>query len=183
MIANNRAMWWGAEAMITDWVYEIQEGLLASGVPADDDFGVVLMQKVLEGAAERNIPLPAPTPKTTAWAHVFPNMTFVSAYGSSLIYRSRPDGNDPNACIYDFWSVDIPPVGEERPKPTQAADEFFERMFVVQQDKGNIERQQVGLRTKGYLDNRLATSYERSITLFHRRLDQLLAEPPAGAER
>jgi len=55
-------------------------------------------------------------------------------------------------------------------------------LFIVQQDKGNIERQQVGLRSRGYQENRLATSYERSITLFHRRLDQILAEPPAGLD-
>jgi phenylpropionate dioxygenase-like ring-hydroxylating dioxygenase large terminal subunit len=182
MVAINRANWFGTRAQMTERAYEIQEELLASGVPCDDNLGTVLKNAVFEDALARNIPLPAPTDKSTSWAHVFPNMTFVSGYGSSLIYRSRPDGNNPNACIYDFWSVEIPPTGTESPKPVQATDEFFEQLFIVQQDKSNIERQQVGLRSRGYRENRLATTYERSISLFHRRLDQILAEPPAGLD-
>jgi phenylpropionate dioxygenase-like ring-hydroxylating dioxygenase large terminal subunit len=180
MVAINRANWFGTRAQMTERALEIQEELLASGVPCDDNLGTVLKNAVFEDALARNIPLPAPTDKSTSWAHVFPNMTFVSGYGSSLIYRSRPDGNDPNACIYDFWSVEIPPTGTDSPKPVQATDEFFEQLFIVQQDKSNIERQQVGLRSRGYRENRLATTYEKSITLFHRRLDQILAEPPTG---
>jgi phenylpropionate dioxygenase-like ring-hydroxylating dioxygenase large terminal subunit len=177
MIAANRAMWIGAEAALTERVFEIQEELVASGVPADDQFAALLMEKVYEDAAARNVPLPAWTPKTTGHAHVFPHFTIGAAIiGGALVYRSRPDGNNPNACIYDFWSIDFPASGEERPKPTQASDEFFQRLFVVQQDKGNIERQQVGLRAQGYTKNRLARSYEKSISLFHRRLDQLLSE-------
>jgi nitrite reductase/ring-hydroxylating ferredoxin subunit len=180
MIAANRAMWVGAEAAITERAFQIQEELLASGVPTDDKFGVLLMEKVYEDAAARNVPLPAWTPKTTGWAHVFPHFTIGAAgFGSALVYRSRPDGNDPHACIYDFWSIDIPASGEERPRPTQCSDEFFQRMFVVQEDKGNIERQQVGLRAQGYTKNRLARSYEKSISLFHLRLDQILSEVPS----
>jgi phenylpropionate dioxygenase-like ring-hydroxylating dioxygenase large terminal subunit len=182
MVAINRANWFGTRAQMTERALEIQEELLARGVPCDDNLGTVLKNAVFEDALTRNIPLPAPTDKSTSWAHVFPNMTFVSGYGSSLIYRSRPDGNDPNACIYDFWSVEIPPTGTDSPKPVQATDEFFEQLFIVQQDKSNIERQQVGLRSRGYRENRLATTYEKSITLFHRRLDQILAEPPTGLD-
>jgi nitrite reductase/ring-hydroxylating ferredoxin subunit len=177
LIAANRAMWIGAEAAITERAFQLQEELIKSGVPADENFGAVLTEKVYEDALARNVPLPAWTPKTTGWAHVFPNFTIgASGYGSSLVYRSRPDGNDPNACIYDFWSIDIPAGGEERPKPTQASDEFFDRLFIIQEDKGNIERQQVGLRALGHTKNRLAKSYEKSISLFHRRLDQVLSD-------
>ena len=77
----------------------------------------------------RNVPLPAPTDKSTAWAHVFPNMTFVSGYGSSLIYRSRPDGNNPNVCIYDFWSVEIPP-DRDRVAQAGSGDRRVLRAFV-----------------------------------------------------
>lgn len=178
MVAMNRGMWLGAQAQITERAYELQEELLANGTPCDHNFGMALMTAVLEDAKARNVPLPAPTEKSTGWAHVFPNMTFVSGYGSSLIYRSRPDGNDPNACIYDFWAVEIPPEGTESPKPEQASDEFFEQMFVVQQDKSNIENQQAGLLAGGCTESRLATPYENEISLFHRRLDQVLAGAP-----
>jgi hypothetical protein len=64
-------------------------------------------------------------------------------------------------------------------RPTQASDEFFFNMWIVQQDKGNIERQQVGLRTQSYKENRLAINYEETISAFHLHLDQVLAQEPA----
>jgi nitrite reductase/ring-hydroxylating ferredoxin subunit len=176
LLMRNRAMWLGAQATMPEWAYEIQEKLIAEGVPVDDNFGRVLTAKVMEEARARNIPLPAPNPKATSWAHVFPNLTFLSGYGSVLMYRSRPVADDPNACLYDFWSLEIMPEGTDTGRPVQCADDFFEKMWVVQQDKGNIERQQIGLRTMGYTDNRLATNYEKTISVFHRRLDQVLAE-------
>ena len=36
---------------------------------------------------------------------VFPNFFVLPQFGNALIYRSRPDGFDPDACIYDVWSV------------------------------------------------------------------------------
>jgi phenylpropionate dioxygenase-like ring-hydroxylating dioxygenase large terminal subunit len=176
LIMRNRAMYLGAQATMPEWAYKIQEDLLASGVAPDENFGMILMQKVRESASERNVPIPAPNPKATSWAHAFPNLTFLSGYGSVLMYRSRPAENDPNACIYDFWSLEFVAEGTEARRPVQASDEFFESMWVVQQDKGNIERQQIGLRSLGHTENRLATNYEKTISVFHQHLDQVLAQ-------
>ena len=69
LVMRNRAHWLGSQAAIPERVYQIQEELLAAGTPADDNFPGVLMEKVIEDARARNIPLAARTPKSTTWAH------------------------------------------------------------------------------------------------------------------
>ncbi|CAH2917480.1 MAG: Phenylpropionate dioxygenase and related ring-hydroxylating dioxygenases, large terminal subunit [uncultured Paraburkholderia sp.] len=37
--------------------------------------------------------------------HVFPNLVFLPYPDGALFYRARPDGDNPDSCIYDIWSL------------------------------------------------------------------------------
>ena len=45
--------------------------------------------------------------------HVFPNLVFLPTADAALFYRARPNGNDPDSCIFDIWSLVRYPPGAE----------------------------------------------------------------------
>ena len=42
--------------------------------------------------------------------HVFPNTVFLIDMGCCLAYRARPNGNDPDSCIFDVQGLELPPA-------------------------------------------------------------------------
>ncbi|MEJ2337226.1 MAG: SRPBCC family protein, partial [Gemmatimonadales bacterium] len=66
-------------------------------------------------AEEAGVKTPALSLEQTAagqgdW-HMFPTMVNLVEPGSILGYRSLPDGNDPDSCIFDVWSLYFWPEG------------------------------------------------------------------------
>ena len=47
--------------------------------------------------------------------HVFPNLIFLPYPDGALFYRARPDGDNPDSCIYDIWSLVRYAPGAEPP--------------------------------------------------------------------
>ena len=48
---------------------------------------------------------------------LFPNVVLFGGLGSPLFYRARPDGNDPNACLFEVMLLVPLPPGAEPPPP------------------------------------------------------------------
>lgn len=151
---------------------QVQEDLVAAGVP-EDRFIREFFAACYADAEATGTPLPPPSREQTSHAFIFPNITFVQELGNALMFRSRPNGDDPHSCVFDFWSLSVPPAGSEVPRPTNDAD--MSDLWFLQQDIGNIERQQAGIRTRGHDASRLSLSFEPIITNFHLALDRVLS--------
>lgn len=172
---NNRVMLEGAQAWITPRQVELQEQILARGV-RDEAFLHEFIGAVHADAARRGVPMPPPSPEASGHSFIFPNTAMIASYGNALLYKFRPNGTDPESTIWDVWSLEIPPADEppqrvKREGPVPIAD----WPYVLRQDMGNIERQQVGLRTRGFEHCLLAGRHEAMIANFHRALDRALA--------
>jgi phenylpropionate dioxygenase-like ring-hydroxylating dioxygenase large terminal subunit len=177
VVANDRALFEGARTWMTEGQLEIEQELLAKGL-SDEEFITEWVAALQVEAAERGVPLPLPTPEATGWCHVFPNTTLICAYGHALIYKFRPNGRDPERAIFDVCAVSLrsasaaDPSRPDRVGPVPQAD----WPFVLGQDIGNIERQQAGMRNRGFERCHLSPSYEPMILNMHRALDRYLAQ-------
>jgi glycine betaine catabolism A len=110
--------------------------------------------------------------------HVFPNTVFLLDMGCCLTYRARPNGNDPDSCIFDVQGLELPPaVG----LPT-ALPQFFEDWRagdvgeVLTQDFSNMSEVTAGLHSRHYDGHRLNTTQEMTIWNYHRAIDGFLFE-------
>jgi phenylpropionate dioxygenase-like ring-hydroxylating dioxygenase large terminal subunit len=176
---QNRVNREGLHAWITDRQLEIQDRLLAT-VPRERFFEA-LEEALREDALRQGLPLPQASVLSTGHLHVFPNTTMIVNMGNALIYKFRPDGDDPQSCIFDIWAVSARSAGEAPPRPEREGPiPIQDWPFILQQDIGNIDRQQIGLRTRGFGKMRVSPRYEPMILNMHRVLDQYLARPTKG---
>jgi hypothetical protein len=97
------------------------------------------------------------------------------------MYRSRPNGRDPESCLFELWSVTIPPDGGDSARPTMrgpfSPTDDGAWPTIPLQDFSNIERQQRGLHSPGFRSLRLSQRYEDGIMNMHRELDRYLTHP------
>lgn len=180
-IESSRLLHEGLEAMTIGRDLRAIEGL-RNGERAGS-LGQRLVQAVYEAAADEGVSLPPVDPQALArWGGVFflfPNYFVLPQYGNALIYRSRPNGTDPESCLFELWSVSIPPdeAGDLRPTrlgPFGPGDtKAWPRIPL--QDFSNIERQQRGVHTLGFSAMRLSQRYEGGILNMHKELDHYLA--------
>ena len=108
-------------------------------------------------------------------AFIFPNTFFLPQFANSLGYRSRPNGDDPDSCIFEVWSLTIPYEGRELPRPfVRDVDPHDPEAWrqIPLQDFSNIPRIQRGLHSHGFDATILADHQERSILHAHRELDR-----------
>ena len=183
IIESSRLLYEGLDAMTLARDMHVIESLRTRPYERGA-FGVQLVQSIFEYAAGAGIPLPMPEDPTALvrWGGVFylyPNFFILPQYGNALVYRSRPDGNDPESCYFELWSVTIPPESEPPGKPTFggvfAPDDTSAWPLIPLQDFSNIERQQRGLHSLGFRRLRLAEQYEGGISNMHQELDRYLA--------
>jgi hypothetical protein len=53
---------------------------------------------------------------------LFPNMVIFRGVGFPMVYRFRPNGDDPDSCLFDMiWLRDVP-EGQPRPKPAEVME-------------------------------------------------------------
>jgi hypothetical protein len=94
------------------------------------------------------------------------------------MYRVRPNGFDPNCCIFEIYSTKTYPADKAIPravvqKMTDAGDpEQFLRIPL--QDFSNVPRIQKGLQTSGCRQIWLASYYEMMILNLHQEMDRYL---------
>ncbi|MFE2985660.1 SRPBCC family protein [Streptomyces sp. NPDC059262] len=174
-IQYNNALYFGTDAFTTEREMFIQQGLLERDIP-DDEFPVKFFEALYEYAQGAGIPLPPPATDTTGYGHIFPNLTFLPGYGTNIIYRSRPNGDDPESCIFEVWAVQIPgaDAGEPERPELEGPIPVDQWPQIFQEDFQNVIGQQKGVRGSGVDDLMMSGPYEAMIINSHRTIDRHL---------
>jgi nitrite reductase/ring-hydroxylating ferredoxin subunit len=108
--------------------------------------------------------------------HVFPNMVFLIYEGVTLAYRARPNGVDPDSCIFDIWSLQLYPPGREPSVDHPFFPDWREADVggVLSQDFGNVDRVSTGMHSRAFAGHRLNTAQEMSVYNAHVAADEYL---------
>lgn len=126
----------------------------------------------------KNLTLEAVQRTGVDW-HIFPNSIVLPTPDSALWYRLRPNGDDPNSCVFDIWSIGRFAPGEE-PKVTHGVTIGFEAFKgknpFLEEDFENMEAVHKGMKSKGWAGARANPIQERQIVNFHRALHAYFGE-------
>lgn len=110
--------------------------------------------------------------------HLFPNVVFLLSFNGALCYRIRPDGDRPDSCVFDIWSLGRHAPGQEPDyaNRTFPSVEAFEGVnSFLQQDFSNMERVQQGMKSRGFEVALINPVQERAISHLHEMIDRYLA--------
>ena len=118
---------------------------------------------------------------------LFPNVVLFGGLGSPLFYRARPDGNDPQHCLFEV--ILLMPVPKGAPAPPPAAKRFLEEHErwadvpelsyfgpVLDEDQAIMPRVQRGLRGARKQTVTLSRYQESRLRHFRQTLDEYV--PP-----
>lgn len=113
--------------------------------------------------------------------HVFPNTVFLHSPESVLWYRMRPNGKDPESCLFDIWSLERFAPGKEPRVEREFVPDWrsSEWPLIYKQDLENIPKIQKGMRSRGFRGARPSPVQERAISNFHRVLRRFMQDPHA----
>jgi Ring hydroxylating alpha subunit (catalytic domain) len=109
--------------------------------------------------------------------HFFPNVVGPIYPGSTTLFRTRPNGLDPNSSIKDLWTLEWVSPDEER--------EMCERKFypdwsakdwglVTNQDYANMAHVTAGMKSRGCKGLRLNPRQEHNVIHMHEVIDDYL---------
>jgi nitrite reductase/ring-hydroxylating ferredoxin subunit len=105
--------------------------------------------------------------------HVFPNWIFLAYPDGMIQYRGRPNGDDPDSCIFDVCSIERYTPGSEPPLARELYDDWKKHDGwgrILTQDFENMADVQRGMKSRGFPGSRTNPVQERSISNFHRVL-------------
>jgi phenylpropionate dioxygenase-like ring-hydroxylating dioxygenase large terminal subunit len=113
----------------------------------------------------------------TDW-HIFPNMVFLQQATNLLGYRSRPNGDDPDTCIFDIYVLErFAPGNEPKVEIEYATDwKSVDWGLILAQDFQNMEEIQQGMKSRGFKGARPNPVQERAISNFHQTLHHYLSD-------
>jgi len=109
--------------------------------------------------------------------HVFPNTVFLhSSVDGVLWYRARPDGSNPDSCIFDIWSLARFAPGAEPPLKREFYADWREHDWgrILTQDFTNLVEMQRGMKSRAFTGSRTNPVQERVVSNFHRVLRDFL---------
>jgi hypothetical protein len=108
--------------------------------------------------------------------HIFPNMVFLIYEGVMLAYRARPNGDDPDSCIFDIWALQLFPPGQEPAVEHPFFADWREGDMgeVLSQDFSNVGRVSAGMHSQAFVGHRLNLAQEMSIYNAHAAADTYL---------
>jgi len=112
--------------------------------------------------------------------HVFPNTIFLHGLIDGVLwYRVRPNGRDPESCLFDVWSLVRYAPGKEPPLERQFFTDWRDGDWgqIYEQDFVNIPEVQKGYRSRGFKGERTNPVQERAISNFHRVLRRFMKDP------
>ena len=108
--------------------------------------------------------------------HLFPNTVFLPALTTALCYRARPNGEDPNSCIFEVYVIERFPEGQEpktewvyEPDPTEE-----KWRLILSQDFQNMPKVQQGMKSRGFPGPRPSPAQELAIIHFHKVLAEYM---------
>jgi phenylpropionate dioxygenase-like ring-hydroxylating dioxygenase large terminal subunit len=171
------------KAIFTDRDYEASK-LIMEHLPPDVDpltaFGGAVEFGRKAAEAEGCGYPPGLTPEAmyragTDW-HVFPNCVTLPYFDGAVWYRARPNGDDPNKCIFNIWSLKRYAAGQEPKVETQVHKDITGKSFglIVDQDLGNMAKVQKGMRSRGFRYALPNPVQEVEISNFHQHLERYI---------
>ena len=106
--------------------------------------------------------------------HVFPNCVTLPYFDGAVWYRARPDGGDPQKCVFDIWSLKRYAPGKEPKVEVEVHKDIAGRSFglIVDQDLANMAKVQKGMRSSAFAYARPNPIQEVEVSNFHRTLEQ-----------
>jgi hypothetical protein len=107
--------------------------------------------------------------------HIFPNLIVLPYPDGALWYRARPNGDDPDSCVFDIWSlVRYAPGAEPELKREFYADWRDHKDWgrILEQDFENLDAVQQGMKSRGFPGSRTSPRQEMAISNFHRVLHE-----------
>lgn len=162
--------------MSDSMVYAAQ--MLPAILPADaapSDVMPAIMKSAMAIDAARGVPWPDITPEQYQRAgidwHIFPNTVLLPMATNCLGYRARPDGNDPDSCIFEVYQLERLPESEVRKVENLRNDDIHDDTFwgeILLQDFQQMAATHRGMKSSGYQGPRLNPTQEASIENFHR---------------
>jgi phenylpropionate dioxygenase-like ring-hydroxylating dioxygenase large terminal subunit len=172
----------GLDAMVLPEDLETAKALRGRKIPAGSNLGAEYVKLLYERAAMQKRPMPEPKPENFAqWGgevFVFPNLLLLPNAGNLMFYRVRPDGLDPDRCIFEIFSTRTyaPTDPFERAVVQPMTDGLDPKQFnlIPRQDVSNIPRIQRGLHSSGMKKVWLASYNESVIMNMHQELDRYL---------
>jgi phenylpropionate dioxygenase-like ring-hydroxylating dioxygenase large terminal subunit len=133
-----------------------------------------MMVSAIRDDAERGVVWPKVDPAHVASAghdwHIFPNTVFLHGLTSSLCYRARPDGHDPNSCIFEVYVIERFPEGEAPKTEWVEEPDLSKWPRTLAQDFENMPQVQLGMKSRGVSVLRPNPVQELGVVHFHRLL-------------
>jgi phenylpropionate dioxygenase-like ring-hydroxylating dioxygenase large terminal subunit len=102
--------------------------------------------------------------------HIFPNTIVLAAYDGALWYRLRPNGDSPDSCLFDIWWLGRYAPGKEPPIQHDfyaSPAEFAGQNRFLEQDFGNLEQVQKGMKSRGFTGGRTNPFQETAVSHLH----------------
>jgi phenylpropionate dioxygenase-like ring-hydroxylating dioxygenase large terminal subunit len=117
---------------------------------------------------------------------IFPNVTLNVHADDLMLFRQRPHPTDPNRMLYDVWTFELVPDGEEPPRrPRHQTFRHGDKSIglVLDQDAQNLPGVQAGMNSDAFKGLWIG-SQELRIRHFHKVIDDYVYGPgkkPPGA--
>lgn len=171
-------------AMVTPRTYEAAQRLLTEVAP-DAPSGEVLMKlRQFQIAAAEDDGAGWPTLDAEYIArsfqdwHVFPNLVYLhSSVDGVLCYRARPNGRDPDTCLFDVWSLVRYAPGDEPALERESYTDYRDANWgrVLDQDFTNLIEVQRGMKSRAFRGSLTNPVQEQAVSNFHRALDEMVS--------
>jgi hypothetical protein len=111
--------------------------------------------------------------------HIFPNFIILPCIDGSLCYRTRPDPENPDECLWDIWcfgrfALDNEPQVER----TRVDDyrDFFDVNRFLKDDLMNLPAVQQGMHSRGFRGLRTNPGEEVCINNLHRVIHDMIGQ-------
>jgi phenylpropionate dioxygenase-like ring-hydroxylating dioxygenase large terminal subunit len=172
----------GMDAQVLQGDIDVLRTLRGKPLQPGSSLGGEYVKALYAKAASEERPMPAPTPEALGmWGgelFIFPNMMILPQGGNAMMYRVRPNGNDPDSCVFEILSTKSYPAAVPVPRATvvRVTDlgDPEQVLLIPRQDLGNIPRIQKGLHSKAMHNTWLASHDEKIILNMHQELDRYL---------
>lgn len=172
----NKEIWDTLKATTTDEMLAAGRRLMELPETANPfEIYVAFAQFHREEAAKNNRPFPDITGEQlmaagTDW-NIFPNMVFLEQPTNLLGYRARPNGDNPDSCIFEIYVLERFAPGEHPPVEVEDGGDDWRKLdwgLILEQDFQNMEEVQRGMKSQAFRVARPNPVQEVELSNFHR---------------